>query len=557
MLPAYVGSAEFLAEQRLALGHASPQVRAAQASEVAHLTRLFRSSKTDRHDATELLRAMRSDTSGVFTEEQRLHLSEVASECIATTHLHAVIPEMHGSKKEQTHLYSHGYYTEVEWATFCDGSIPMHEKYSTMQKSWLSWGLRFPSGPSYRIGLATLLKASGIHASGHQAHDMLNEFKHGFKTLRGVYGGDATLKIFPARVEDFVLMYPTIWTSPNTPVACRIPVNGIMEIANPRVIACRSNSHVLCQGGHDAQRQKLASALQLAMNDSGVGDRDGRLKELLASLATPLKNAETRTRRGASTGSLSSSSPLVAPASPQPLVAPASPELMPMVAAEGSRTEHPTPYLGTPPGTPPHVDGASQHAGVVLGKPADTGKADAERAALRLSIGAHAELAGLHLKKKKAEARLEDTADVEKGTVAPSLSKPRFRIRGKRGATGLLAPKDPASTLSDKPKRKKGKGKPKTKKSKGKGAATTMKILTPSSDTTTWPKLSFSDLPLHWGGGRIYINTAKTGFRAYRRTGDRVEKAVAFGPKASVAQQNAAWKQALQTIVDDPRPRVR
>ncbi|MDA8583291.1 hypothetical protein N9L68_03635 [bacterium] len=138
---------------------------------------------------------------------------------------------------------------------------------------------------------------------------------------------------------------------------------------------------------------------------------------------------------------------------------------------------------------------------------------------------------------------MEDTADGETGTVAAPLAKRRFRIRGKSGAETLLVPTGPAIKLSDKPQGKKGKGKPKKTKAtvnKCKGAATTAKIPTPSSDTSTWPKLSFSDLPLHWGGGRIYINTAKTGFRSYRRTGDRVEKAAGFGPRARFAHTYAA-----------------
>ena len=59
------------------------------------------------------------------------------------------------------------------------------------------------------------------------------------------------------------------------------------------------------------------------------------------------------------------------------------------------------------------------------------------------------------------------------------------------------------------------------------------------------------------GGGRIYLNTPKTAFRSYRRAGDKVEKAVSFGPKASQAQKQAAWVKALQAIVDDSRPRLR
>ena len=146
-----------------------------------------------------------------------------------------------------------------------------------------------------------------------------------------MYGGEPTLKTFLARVEDFVLMYPNIWAPPNTPVACRVPIHGIIEIANPRVIACRSNSSALLRDGHDAARRQLAmnaSALQLAMNTSGVGGGDGGLQGLLASLATPLRNIETRPRRSASSQSLSPTDDVAATA--------ASPDLIPIADTDGN-----------------------------------------------------------------------------------------------------------------------------------------------------------------------------------------------------------------------------
>ena len=79
MLASHLGSVEFLNEQRLALGKASPLVASSQTSEVAHLTKLFRSSTSDRRDATDVIKAMRADESTVFTDEQRVQLSDVVS----------------------------------------------------------------------------------------------------------------------------------------------------------------------------------------------------------------------------------------------------------------------------------------------------------------------------------------------------------------------------------------------------------------------------------------------------------------------------------------------
>ena len=73
-------------------------------------------------------------------------------------------------------------------------------------------------------------------------------------------------------------------------------------------------------------------------------------------------------------------------------------------------------------------------------------------------------------------------------------------------------------------------------------------------DKSKWPKMQIGGV-LHWGGGRIYLNTPKTGFRAYRRAGDKVEKSVGFGRKPTMDQKQTAWLNALHVIVDDPRPR--
>ena len=116
MLLAYNGSVEFLREHRFALGDDTTLLASAQSTDVVHLTKLFRSSIADREDATAVLRALRSDTSDVFTLAQNTHLSEIACACVSNDTDNAIIADSaHGSKKEQTHLFARSYYPEEMW----------------------------------------------------------------------------------------------------------------------------------------------------------------------------------------------------------------------------------------------------------------------------------------------------------------------------------------------------------------------------------------------------------------------------------------------------------
>ena len=309
MKKAYAGSVDFLNECRNALGANTPTSESSQIAEVLHLTKVFRSMTPCREDVTAFLKAMREDSSPAFTAVQKRQLTEVATTCITNAPAHDVIADgTHGSKKEQTHLTSYDYYTDDIWQ-YITSDKPLRKKMNTVSKEWIRWGLRFPSGPTYRIGLSTILAASDTTASGHQAHSMFEEFKTEHKKLRDVYTGAPTLKTFPVAAADFQLMYADMWKEPHVPVPCRIDVGLIKELASPKTIACRvhvvgkaSKHGTDAEGSNTSQVKRtpretmLEGLLCLALQPGIAQDGAGSVGSLM-NLTSPAPRPRTRMPR--------------------------------------------------------------------------------------------------------------------------------------------------------------------------------------------------------------------------------------------------------------------
>ena len=63
-------------------------------------------------------------------------------------------------------------------------------------------------------------------------------------------------------------------------------------------------------------------------------------------------------------------------------------------------------------------------------------------------------------------------------------------------------------------------------------------------------------VPLHWGGGRLYWSGAKSAWRVYTRTCDKVESTVRVDRSDGTAVAKK-WKKCLRLIREDPRPAAR
>ena len=90
------------------------------------------------------------------------------------------------------------------------GTASMRQKFTRMSRVWLGWGLRFQSGPTIRMGLATIIVASdsiSTFTSTH-AHALLEEFISEFRCIRNVHTGVPTFKNSPSQPSAFVVLHP-------------------------------------------------------------------------------------------------------------------------------------------------------------------------------------------------------------------------------------------------------------------------------------------------------------------------------------------------------------
>ena len=152
-----------------------------------------------------------------------------------------VTPNMHGSQKSQTHLASHNYLTSEQWDFLQDETKSLKLKQTYLSKVWLKWGLRFPSAPTFRSGLALLMVSSKCDCGDPvAAYQHLQSFTTEFRKLRGLYPGEPSVKKFHEDPGDFKKIHPTLL---GEYVECRVNVADILETSHKRATPCkRSNS---------------------------------------------------------------------------------------------------------------------------------------------------------------------------------------------------------------------------------------------------------------------------------------------------------------------------
>jgi hypothetical protein len=244
MLSAYMVAKKFLLAQRQPLGPTSPQVVHSQASETLHLKKIFSRCDPDRSDVTSLLDYIACDKSDAFTGDQLFTLVETASLRLSSTVVGGdgaldVVCDLHGTQKSQTHLHSFLYYTQAIWMMLM-GSQSVQKKYTALSHEWLRWGLRFPSGPSFRVGLATILVAAEMIVTAKEAWQMFRDFVEEFLLVRKSTGGVATCRKFPDLPATFVLLHPLI--DPNDVVPSRVDVDEIQKLCVSTRIPIRKNN---------------------------------------------------------------------------------------------------------------------------------------------------------------------------------------------------------------------------------------------------------------------------------------------------------------------------
>ena len=502
-------------------------VGATQLSEVNHLTRLFRTSTPDRSDITALLRFVRRDTTDSFTEVQQQSLIEAASVRLSTSvDCDGAMPvhgDMHGGQTCQTHLFTFNYYTDDQWSFF-GGVAVFKRKFNMMSKAWLHWGLRFPSGPTYRRGLATILVASDLTATTTHAHLLFVEFTTEFKMLRDLIPGETNLKIFPSHASAFATLYPNLMKEV---VDCRVDANLILEAATKELIPIKASNKQLPRKPSPTNASPSADStpreqLMQGLSEMVVGRREPSVSPTVDR--SPQAQSEGVNRPQT-----------------QPIQQPT------LLALEGVSHDDEVSI----------VDKGDSH--VVPSTVTDV-KADPAQG---------------------RRARLDGMDCLVDGYLAAKLEinkKPAGATRGANKAVGIVAEgsqeeegnsdEEEDSIVAEAPGKAKMKAEAKTKaagKTKAaakKAAAKTVATEAPPA-TITRPaavdETSSSKFPrvdrtetVYFGGGRLH-KAAGNMVRVYARTGDRGDKRCTFTDTASL---NVAWEKACHVIANDPRPRL-
>ena len=516
MLAAYKSSQELLVEQRTTLGDTHPIVGTTQASEVLHLTRLFRSTPPDRSDITSLLQFVRNDISRAFTNEQHVSIIEAASVRLASTADGdpdaALMGELHGGQKIQTHMFSYNYNTDDDWSYY-GGTATPQQKFNRMSKTWLRWGLRYPSGPTSRIGVSSIFVATEWTVPATQAHELYLEFTIEFRTIRELNPGEPTLKTFPSAATAFAVLYPDLL---GDVVPCRVDVQLVREAAvSDRIPLKRTNRKLT---------SKRASAV--ATPSPKKTPREQVLQSLLESVMGQHAPTPSPAHDHRAQSQLVASLVADRRIEPRPHVEPPAP-----IAPVGVNTECGQAVVGTV---------ARPDERPSLGPDAQIDGVQARRARLddmSALVGSYLDGKKTAAKKAKATSKKpackpdgsssdESSSDEDESTVAqaPGKSKPKANVAAKKLAAKTVAAKAP----------------PVTKKR-------------PSAvDTETSSKFPRVDAnnTVYYGGGRLY-KAAGDIVRVYARKGDRKDKRIRFTDTASLKE---AWTKACHVIVNDPRP---
>lgn len=248
MLPAYTASVQYLAECRTALGPDHRNTAVATSTELLHLKNLFRTEElgSDRRTSvTNLMRHIRNDTSNVFSEEDRTSLIEAASSRLSSSSSTPLARDLRGGQKCQTHDYTFNYYSDDMWAVLMDSNKSMEFKMKSISREWLNWGLIFPSAPTFRSAVSTLMVASNLEASPDQAKSFFNQLCNVFRNLREVYRRSipaATMKEFPETPAEFEAQYPNMVRNP---APCRVEVLSVQELSTKGSVPCRKSNSML------------------------------------------------------------------------------------------------------------------------------------------------------------------------------------------------------------------------------------------------------------------------------------------------------------------------
>ena len=158
----------------------------------------------------------------------------------------------------------------------------MLTKFKWMSRQWQAIGLKYPTGPTFRLGLATIFVASktGHTYSAVHAHPLFEEFVREFRSIRSVHIGQVAFKSFPPDVDTFKSVYPGLCDGA---VTCRVDARLIREMATKEHIPIKTSN----------KKISFKQCEKPAASSDGSSPRSSHHKELMDGLLANILSCRT------------------------------------------------------------------------------------------------------------------------------------------------------------------------------------------------------------------------------------------------------------------------
>ena len=200
----------------------TPEALAQSAShQVQTLIQTVRAAPINVEDATAAMESINGITD-VFTEPQRRAVVTAISDAVRGADIGAGVNAGH-----QHHFFIYEYVPDKVWSVLLDKDLPWDAKRDELIAFVLGIGVVDPCELSFRVMVATLIVAAGVHLHPKQAFQKLLEFKRSFYLRRKTRGSFRSMDSFPKDVTQFTSVYADRYDPGHPPVKSPINVDSV------------------------------------------------------------------------------------------------------------------------------------------------------------------------------------------------------------------------------------------------------------------------------------------------------------------------------------------
>lgn len=538
----YKGSVDFLIGEMAMLGPEHPHKLASQTARVKHFITNLKVLPKELDDSEQVMRSLMEDITA-FTPEQRKEMAQAVSAHMSSEGASA----KDSSTTTQTNMFLTMYLTSTLWKILYDEKVDWNTKVESFIDFCIERvGLRHPDDATCKIIAAILSICHSRKLSPDDAYELICAIRDKFAAKRALIAGKPLMAEYDRDPSRFLQLYPQKYLECDPPVAAKIEERTIQQHTRKDLMPTRNTNRHL-------DRNKRGAAGASGPSANGVSTADAvSMKCLDYLLGAGAKASPPKFGNNVAADPLALTDAPVHGAVP-PAAAAATPATVGVPATR----------VGTPPGPMPAevAVGGGGVASILAQAKAALGGSKGKKGAAAAIKGATA------MKKKSAkepstdededdegegeeeeegddeeEEEEEDDNDDDEMEVDEEEEPPV----SKRPAKAAKVDKKPAGAIIKRPSVKS------TVVKKPAAAAKLSAFVVAKGGKDPKPRF---EMPVHFGGGRIYYSASKCAWRVYTRLGDKVETTIRVD-SADTANVKKQWKKCLKAIKRDPRPVV-